>query len=115
MVKRKEYFKSTERYEFDWGMCSISEGFAQVDTWQDASYFGMWANPETLTIVCYCEGDVSITTAETPQEFVEEILKIKTWSNENADNGFKGIDTGWTENNPIEMKFKALGLGELVH
>ena len=114
-MKRHDYFLPADRYAYDFNACSIAKGYAQIDTWQDASYFGTWANPETLTIVCYCEGDVSVTVAETPQEFIDEIHKIKAWNNENAKNGFKGIDTGWKENNPIEMKFRALGLGDLIH
>jgi hypothetical protein len=39
-------FEMTNRYTFDFGTCSPQNGFAQVDTGQDAYYFGTWANPE---------------------------------------------------------------------
>mgnify|MGYP001340657132 FL=1 len=114
-MKTIREFAPGNRYFYDGGMCSESKGFAQIDTSQDASYFGTWANPETLTIVCYCEGDVTFTTAETPEEFVSEILKIRDWNNQDGNNGFKGIDCGWIENGPIQKRFESLGLSNLLH
>lgn len=49
----------TERYAFDFDRCTYANGWAQVDTYQDASYFGIWTNPDLREIVTYCEGDVT--------------------------------------------------------
>ena len=108
-------FEPADRYVYDWGICSIANGFAQVDTSQDASYYGTWANPDKLAIVNYCEGDVTCQIAETPAEFVAAIYALRDWANQMATNGFKGIDCGFRENSPIAARFKALGLGDLLH
>ena len=50
-------FASTDRYIFDFKLCTTGKGWAQVDTEQDASYFGTWANPFELKVVSYTEGD----------------------------------------------------------
>ena len=111
-MRTKRYFKDTERYEFDFDLCTPKKGFAQVDTGQDAWYFGTWANPFKLEIVSYAEGDVTIQTADEPEEFVDAIRYIKTWNDEHG-HGFKGIDPMCVEK--LEHQFIALGLGELLH
>lgn len=35
-------------------------GWAQIDTWQDARFFGVWTHPATRRIVTFAEGDVTI-------------------------------------------------------
>ena len=101
-----------DRYVFDFDTCTTHNGFAQVDTEQDAWYYGTWANPFTRQIVSYCEGDVTVQQCESPQEFVAEIRKIKQW---NEDSGFRfiGIDPGFNSN--LQKKFVALGLLDLLH
>jgi len=104
-----------DRYRYDFRLCRVNDGWAQVDTGQDASYFGTWANPEKLQIVCYCEGDVSTRTAENSDEFVAEILDIKKWNEENGWR-FIGIDPGLGDKgNDIATRFKKMGLGDLLH
>ncbi|HSG61885.1 MAG TPA: hypothetical protein VLA24_10705 [Pseudomonadales bacterium] len=105
-------FEPADRYVYDWGLCSSDKNFAQVDTSQDASYFGTWANPFKRIIVCYCEGDVTLQIAETDAEFVAELRNIQQW---NIDNGhrFLGIDPGF--NKALAAKFAELGLADLVH
>lgn len=102
----------TSRYAFDAGACSLKNGFAQVDTSQDACYFGLWANPETFTVISYCEGDITKQQAATAEEFVEEIRKIKAWHEETGLK-FLGIDA-WP-NKTLEQRFVDLGLGDLLH
>jgi len=98
-----------DRYHFDAGLCSFKRGFAQVDTGQDAWYFGTWANPTTLTVVSYAEGDVTIEQADTPQEFGDALRAVKRW---NDVNGYSfGIDTMCQAE--IREGFQALGLADL--
>ena len=108
----REFNPMLNRYAYDFGKCSFKNGFAQVDTSQDASYFGTWANPETLTVITYAEGDTTIRIAETTEEFVEELQTIKKW---NEDNGYKflGIDPGC--GGKLKESFQSIGLGELLH
>lgn len=111
-MKTQTSFRSLDRYYFDFEECSYDNGFAQVDTGQDAWYFGTWANPETLTIVCYCEGDVTRRTADDEAEFAAELREIKSW-NEQHGHGFKGIDPGFGQE--MRTRFEQLGVGDLLH
>lgn len=101
----------TDRYEFDFKLCTYKNGWAQVDTKQDASYYGTWANPFERKIVNYCEGDITITECEDDESFIAEILEMKHW---NDTMGFwKGID-GMCNESTIN-RFKELGLESLLH
>ena len=104
-------FMDTNRSEFDFGVCSAGMGFAQFDTDSDASYFGIWANPETFTIINYCEGDVIKTVCENKKEFAGELNRIADWHNEN--NRFKGIDT--MGNDSLIQKFVDAGVSHLLY
>ena len=112
MTTTRSFISDGDRYRFDTGMCSVKNGFAQVDTGQDAWYFGMWANPYTLTIVSYMEGDVSVAVADSSIEFREELEGIKTWNDESG-HGFKGIDTMC--NGAMTERFKTLAMGDMLH
>ena len=111
-MKTTRLFESqTDRYAFDWGLCSAKNGFAQVDTCQDAGYFGTWANPTTLTTVSYAEGDIVINQAETDAEFVEECRAIKGFYD---DQGYKCAIDGMCDDDII-ARFNSLGLSDLLH
>ena len=111
-MKTTRSFVSTERYEFDFKHCTTGKGFAQVDTSQDAPYFGIWANPFTLRVVTYCEGDITIQDAANETEFIQEIQAIRTWNHENG-HKFIGIDPGFNES--LKSKFNEIGLSEMLH
>lgn len=111
-------FEPADRYVYDMGRCSCKKGFAQIDTSQDASYFGMWANPFKLAVLTYAEGDVTLQLADSPDEFVHIIRHIRRWNNENGAHGFKGIDPGWPGRpmtTRLAHRFMSLGLGDLLH
>lgn len=99
----------TDRYAFD--RCFTPDrGYAQIDTSQDAAYFGTWASPSERKIITYAEGDVTYQTAENDQEFAEAIRSLWEW---NRERGFLfGIDPGGS--GKLVEEFKALGLGELL-
>jgi len=101
-----------DRYGYDFNLCTTAKGFAQVDTGQDAWYFGTWANPFKLCILCYCEGDVTLTKCKDEKEFSDELHKIKKWNFENGW-GFFGIDPGFNEK--LRARFGTLGLASMLH
>ncbi len=104
-------FSPTDRYLYDFDVCSTSKGYAQIDTSQDAHYFGQWANPEKMIIVQYIEGDVIISKAANIEEFRNEIISMKQWNNEN---GYAfGIDPGF--NDAVKQGFISAGLAEFLH
>jgi len=111
MNTERFFIETGDRYRYDFGLCSCKHGYAQVDTKQDAWYFGTWTNPTTLKTVCYAEGDVTIETAVTETEYVEHIRKLKTWNDENGYG--MAIDPGLGPD--IRARFTAIGLAELLH
>ncbi len=112
IMKITREFNPADRYKYDFGQCSIKNGWAQVDTSQDASYFGTWANPRKLAIFTYCEGDVTLQQAESVSEFVSAIRAIQQWNNENG-HRFIGIDAGFPENG-LHAEFEAIGLADML-
>jgi len=107
-MQKKHEFLPADRYTYDFGLCSAKNGFAQLDTDQDAHYFGQWANPVKRIIFQYVEGDCYTIICETDQEFRNEIDKIAQWTNEN-DSSFK-IDAYKTE-----AGWRKIGLGHYLH
>ena len=108
----KRDFAPGDRYVYDLGLCSAKNGFAQVDTEQDASYYGTWANPFKLIIFSYCEGDCTLQQAESKDEFRDAVQKIKAWNEKNGWK-FSGIDCGLKDE--LEREFINLGLKDLLH
>jgi hypothetical protein len=90
-MKITHEFCPGDRYTYDFGLCSYENGWAQVDTTQDASYFGTWDNPTRLMIFSYCEGDTTLKEAASPEEFAAELREIDSW---NRANGY-GPALGW--------------------
>lgn len=84
-VHNYKFFRATvsgvERYEIDF---SMTAGWLQYDTSQDASYFGIWVNPETLQTLSFAEGDYLFCEHRTPESFNAEIEHM----NDFYDTGF---------------------------
>jgi hypothetical protein len=109
---KKEFFPDpVTRYTYD---SSLPRHFAQIDTCQDASYYGNWASAEALTLISYCEGDVTTTVCTTKEEFAAEVNKLKDFSNR-MDYTFKGIDPGWIHTDQILQPWRDCGLAHLIH
>lgn len=100
------------RYKYDFRECSVDKGWAQVDTGQDASYFGTWVNPTLRRTLCFCEGDVTIVQLNTDAELVAEMTNTRAWLNENG-GGFRGIDPGFSES--LKQALITAGLADFLH
>ena len=111
MVKKTSEFFPADRYKYDWGLCSIKNGFAQVDTGQDASYYGTWCNPFEFIIFNYCEGDCYTTKCDTKEEFFTEMMSVKEWNDKYS--RFIGIDSGF--NKLLKDQLILVGLRSLLH
>lgn len=109
-MKKIHDFCPADRYTYDFGICSFSNGFSQIDTGQDAWYYGNWANPFRLIVFSYCEGDCYATICDTVEEFRNEILAIKKYIIE-AGYRFYGIDHN--DNKEAIRLYREMGLGEL--
>lgn len=103
----------TDRYTFDFKKCSPDKGWVQIDTKQDASYYGTWCNPTTRQIVNYCEGDISLQTYENDQEFAAGIRTVANWNKESG--YWIGIDMGLFKRKEFTQQFMNLGLSDLIH
>lgn len=111
MLTERGFKPMADRYWFDFGSCTYKKGWAQIDTSQDASYFGTWTNPDSLELVTYCEGDVTRKTAESDAEYVEMIREHQRWNGEHGHTW--GIDPGFKP--AMRERFEALGLGNCLH
>ena len=69
-------FHSTERYLFDFQLCSREKGWEQYDTSQDAWYFGVWVHPEKREIVTYAEGDITQVVCPTEESYHAELASM---------------------------------------
>ena len=113
MIKTTTEFvghKVDNRYAYDFGLCSSQGDWAQMDTAQDAPWFGQWANPFTRQILCYAEGDRTLIECSTDAELAAELDRIAAFHREN--DRWKGIDT-WSVR--IRERFAAAGARHLVH
>ena len=108
----RDFRPLSDRYSFDTGPCSYANGFAQIDTRQDASYFGTWTAPGSRTIVNFCEGDVTTTVCETDAELAEQLRELARWNDE-AGYGLMKIDPG--HGDAMRQAFEKLGVADLLH
>ena len=111
-MKITREFCPGDRYVFDFGLCSHEKGWAQVDTAQDASYFGTWAISTRLMIFHYCEGDTTLKEAVSPEEFAAELREIDAW-NRTQGHGPAKIDPGFDP--AMKAAFEGLGLLAMLH
>lgn len=108
---RHEFEPDGDRYTFDFALCTPGKGWAQVDSRQDASYYGHWANPRRRQIVMFAEGDITIKTAETDEEFAAELRSLCDWLRENT--GLGAVDPMLRDE--LKADFERLGCGDLLH
>ena len=99
-------FANCDRYVFDFKYCHYKKGYAQLDTTEDANYFGNWVNFKSYEIISYVEGDIIIKKCDDEDEFKKELLNQVTWFKNN--DSFKGIDL--MDSKEIKEDFKKLNL-----
>ena len=89
-MKTQKTFCNSDRYVFDFKYCKSSDGYAQLDTKEDAHYFGNWVNFKSLELITYCEGDLTVVKCDNVEEFKQQLLKVVSWYKDNK--SFIGID-----------------------
>lgn len=112
MKTTRGFHENGDRYFYDFDKCSHHKGWAQIDTEQDASYYGQWAHPTELKYFSYCEGDTTSIECETPEEFVELMRSLEKFEVDQERKPAK-IDPMCVEG--IEEAFIALGLTDMLH
>jgi len=108
VVTTREFAESS-RYQYDGWL--LSKGFAQIDSAEDASYYGNWADPVRLILFSYIEGDCQTVQCETETEFKEQIRKVCNWLRLHST--LYGIDPGIKQES--KDRWIALGLSDLLH
>jgi hypothetical protein len=72
-----EFRPDLNRYFFDNSECNPARtNFCQIDTWQDASYFGIWADPVGLRVVKFIESEVYRHEFDSEAAFREKVQSI---------------------------------------
>jgi hypothetical protein len=112
MKKITRDFTPADRYLYDFGPCTTAKGWAQIDTSQDASYFGQWVNPARRLVFSYVEGDCILVSLDTDEELRAEFAEMKQW-NETQGYRFMGIDPGF--NPELKTALVSAGLQEYIH
>ena len=108
----RDFRPLSDSYSFDCGPCSYANGFAQIDTRQDASYYGTWCSPSKRTIVNFCESDVTTTVCETDEEFVRQVGELAAWNDES---GYGPMKIDAVSHDALREAFETLGLADLLH
>lgn len=101
----------TDRFQFDLRECRPRDGWAQLDTKQDADYYGNWVNPLTLELISYAEGDVTHTKCKDEDDFIQALRECIAWHKER--DYFIGIDP--LGNPDIQLALVGLNFGQFIH
>ena len=99
-----------DRYKYD-ALYQRADGWAQIDSKQDAWYYGQWINPITFKLFTYCEHDTCLTECANEADFIAMARECVDW-NKNA-GYFEGIDA--MADPPIHEAFTRMGLAEFLH
>lgn len=111
-MKRVTGFTPTgDRYDFDFRLCTAAKGWAQLDTSQDAWYYGQWINPLTLQYVSHVEGDQTHIQYDDEAEFIAGINEMLDW---HGDHGYAPKIDGMCRTEIIEA-FGRMGFAEWMH
>ena len=112
MIVKRTFNPFATRYDYDTDLSSLANGFAQIDTAQDASHYGTWCSPSARTLINFAEGDIVATFCRDDAEFIDQIRALVAWNDE-AGYGPARIDPA---NSPaLRAQFERLGLADLLH
>ncbi len=106
MKTEHSFVEGSDRYAFDFNLCSSDKGWAQFDHRNDAFYYGCWINPVKRKFMRYCEGDVTEITFDNNEE-------MAAYAAECLNSGHTGIDPGL--GGVLLSECIAHGLGPYLH
>lgn len=110
-IERFTEFAPADRYIYDFHYCSYKRGWAQIDTRQDAFYYGTWTNPERREIFTYCEGDTTHVRCLTDDEYRQALREVIDWNK--ASGYWLGIDPDFAD--AMKQHVIRLGFAEDLH
>lgn len=100
-----------DRYQHDVKR-NRSTGWAQVDTYQDASYFGVWTNPTTHEIFTYCEGDLCLEQCDDDADYIRALRAALEFYDDKP-HFITRIDAKFAPE--LAERFIALGFADRIH
>lgn len=109
----RDFNGRVDRYEFDFQHCTYANGWAQIDTYQDASYFGVWTNPERREIVTYCEGDITMEICDDDNDYRRACVACLTFYS--TAHGLAPARIDCKANPAMFDRFVSLGLASYLH
>jgi hypothetical protein len=98
------------RYIYDFDLSSTK--WAQVDTPEDASYYGIWVNPFLMRVLTFVEGDTTILQADSEADLTAYLRRLEEFYKE-GDRKLPKIDPGF--NDSLRAEFVRLGLEDMMH
>lgn len=112
----RSFASDGNRYEIDRGPCSYANGFCQIDTDQDAGWYGTWTSPERRIIATYAEGDIIVEKAEDDYEYRKALVNhLTSHSHVNPNRPHAMIDIGLTRSAEFREMFVSLGLASYIY
>lgn len=90
MIAKYEHNPNIDRYWFDMRLSS-KKGWAQVDTTEDAYYYGLWLHPKSRRMINFAEGDIVTMRFDSHGEVRGFLQALK------QNHSLKGIDPGFNK------------------
>jgi hypothetical protein len=112
----RTFAEDGNRYEIDNGVCNSASGFCQIDTSQDASYFGIWTSPSQRAVCSFMEGDITVEKATTDAEYREILVNCLTSHRHNNEaHPHAMIDLGISRRDEFRDAFVTLGMASYIY
>lgn len=113
---RRTFRPDVNRYVFDFELCTYAKGWAQVDTYQDASYFGIWTQPWERRTVTFAEGDLDQEFCISDADYSSALLRCVLAYSDGTDRWpHAKIDPGIRTAFAMRDRLSQLGLVAYLH
>lgn len=103
MKIERSFQPDLDRYAFDEAL--LEKGYLQVDTEQDASYYGNWVNLKTRRCVGFAEGDVTVVDCKDDSELASYLRGVYQLIH---------IDAGLRNRDQVMDRAEQIGIRDLM-
>ena len=106
-MTRQDIYVGGNRYRYDFRLCRYSDGWLQIDSYQDASYYGHWLHLSQRIFIGFAEGDEYVITFDSVDEMC---TYVRDWIEYERDLGY----IAWIDEYHQMEELKAIGLDDLT-